>query len=127
MSIYDEIEAQGGGDEEKRRQRKIAVAIALAVAAAFGIRAWIHRVPPPPDLDSYEDVAGVVSASFAGGTLVLTVGTDVAAQNAGGRTETTLMLLETTGTLEYRVMELRDTAGTLVARGYPDGTVDIVN
>lgn len=125
MSIYDEIEARGAGDEERRRKLILAGSLAAVVLVAVGIRMWIHRVPAPPSLDTYEELDGVVAAQFEGGTLALTVGTEVAARSAGGRTEMALWLLERTGTLEYRVMELRDTAGTLVARAYPDGRVDV--
>lgn len=37
--------------------------------------------------------------------------------------EVSRSLTDRTGTLQYRLMELRKTAGTLMARGYPKGTV----
>ncbi len=108
MSIYDEIEARADQQEESRRKRILAI----------GVRLWLIRPPPPPSMASYEQIDGVVSASFEDGALKLTVGTDIAALDEGGITDAALRFMDHTGTLDYRVMELRDTAGTLVARAW---------
>ncbi len=125
MSIYDEIEARAEQQEESRRKRILAVVLLAVTVLAIGVRLWLIRPPPPPSMASYEQIDGVVSASFEDGALKLTVGTDIAALDEGGITDAALRFMDHTGTLDYRVMELRDTAGTLVARAWPEGRVQV--
>ncbi len=127
MSIYDQIEASADREAQTRKKQRLAAIAVVVALSAVGLRLWLTRPTPPPPLTAYESIEGVVSAAFDGDTLALTIGTDVAALDEGGLTDAIFGFMEHTGTLEYRVMELRDTAGDLVARGYPEGRVQILD
>ncbi len=121
----DELEATP--EEEPLSKKLLAgglVVVALGVVGYMALGRGPAPPPPPPSTDVYRAAfPQVASARYDDSVLALEVQTGWASLDEGTRTEHLVGLLEITGSFEFTSIQVKDTAGTLVATVDPDGAI----
>ena len=116
MRWYDEYLKE---DEPRpTRRRALLGGAALVVGGLWLWRRGAHDVvlAPPPDLNSYRQVVDqIIESTFEGGALIHTVNASWPRLSEGEKNEAVVRLLDSTGSLDFERMEIRDQRGRLHA------------